>query len=263
VLSDNEPAAPSTGSERKGLSADTASSAARNRASQRIQEERRNLGSGESAYNSSVEDEVAQAKWSPLFSTKKATSPGRPVPGAGIAEAKPDRRPAARSATAAPAAVTAAAPSRGSHSLSDEEGSILAEILSTSDITRQNELIAHLKQLRVISSGDAPIKAESSRGAPASSAASDYGSGSEAGTFGQFQKLEENTLNEHDRRLKSSSSQHGEFSSPQRGAASGSNQPATPDSSTARAPPSDAAASAGPSSVSLAFLTEHRSVPPN
>jgi hypothetical protein len=251
------------------LSAETARSAAKKRASQRIQEQRAadGLAQSSAAEASSVEDEVAQAKWSPLFTSHKATPPARAgnsnnqakrhdtvqnLNAAGFSEVKAAPRPSAAS-TAAPTpsaaatGVTASTARRSgptpaqaaAHSLSDEEAVLLSEILDTSDVGRQNDLIARMKRLRVSENAPSTVKAAPEPGA----AEEGPGSGSEAGAFGQFQKLEESVLFLYDKQLAGAASN-------QEGSAAGEDG----DAPHSNAAPSDAA-SLGPSSVCYAVWT--------
>lgn len=273
------------------LKADTASSAAKQRPSQRIQENRRAAqpgGGGEGDSSSTArsgeefEQELAQAKWSPLFSSAATLS----VPTSSSSQQTTAAATAATDASAAKreglthatltnksagqdqsfgeksAATMPAQPgtsTAAAYSLSDEEAILLSEILSTSDVTTQNQLIARMKKLRLKEEPPAvKAAAEASSRPPATSAvkvdnaASDSdnnksrdGRNSSSTAFTQFQKLEENVLSEYDKRL--SGNLHGLSSSAQKADSLASNQPAAPESTEGGA--SDLG-SIGPSSVS-------------
>lgn len=242
------------------LKADTASSAAKQRPSQRIQENRKAaqgdvedsvLKSGEE-----FEQELARAKWSPLFCTH---------PAGNVSTAKRDATGAASSSASTPAAhVPPAQPTNAptvaavNYSLSDEEAVLLGEILGTSDVARQNELIARMKKLRVVEEpqNKAPSKVVAKAATSSSSVAtegnasdSDNTRSREASGFTQFQKLEENVLSEYDKRL--SRNFQGAPAAVHRADSLASNQPAGAES--IEAGPSDLG-SMGPSSVRITLI---------
>ena len=282
--------------DRSKIEVDTASSSARKRASQRIQEQRRAGGlspSGglEESGNSSMDEDVARAKWSPLFSSSQPRDLPLARP-SGVAESKPTRH-RGRSSHAATIANPAASDrvnspalsNPASSSLSDQEATLLTEILSTSDTSKQNELIERMKRLRMGETATAATIPPLPKAAPTprvavcrtesqDSVAESSGGSEGPGVYGQFQKLEESVLTEYDRRL----SEEARVSGPGKPkaessteAVSASNsysrkadahiqenhfipqQNSTPDETPSNIAPSDAA-SMGPSSVSACFI---------
>lgn len=142
------------------------------------------------------------------------------------------------------------------YSLSDEEAVLLGEILSTSDVNTQNDLIARMKKLRMKEEPQASVPSaappsRAARGPTNEGNASDSDNnrrscdGASSGVaFTQFQKLEENVLSEYDKRL--SRNPQGLPAAAQQRDSLASNQPALAEST--EAGPSDVG-SVGPSSV--------------
>jgi len=214
---------------------ETASSAARQRASQRIQEERRSATGPEAAAlsaSASIESEIAKAKWSPLFTSQRAlgssmsdrenaTSKEQPMlgaqktqpPASSLPSPPPKKASASRAQAREKSTAEAITPAAASYSLSEQESSLLAEILSTTDVAVQNELIARMKNLRMSAPPVATTtgqhvgksvepNAPTSRQELSRRYNNRSDSENESNGFGQFQKLEENVLSEHDRRLR-------------------------------------------------------------
>ena len=213
---------------------ETASSAARQRASQRIQEERRSAAVPEPAALSasvSIESEIAKAKWSPLFTSQRALGSSasdrenavskeqstviasKPQQSSSSLPSPPPKKASTTRLPAQEKSSEAIAPAAGSYSLSEQESALLAEILSTTDVAVQNDLIARMKNLRMAAppaptSSTAPrvTQSEESRTSTRTQEVprrynNRSDSENESNGFGQFQKLEENVLSEHDRRL--------------------------------------------------------------